>query len=199
MTTPRRTAGRLSATPAVLAISVLLAISGCGAHGSAGGSDFTTGKSGFDTAAIGSRKPAPDIAGKTLDGSTARLSAFHGKIVVINIWGSWCPPCRAEAPGFETVFEKYRGRGVQFMGINTRDLSTRQGQRFEEQFHITYPSVFDPYGRQILRFPKGSLNPEDIPSTVVVDRDGRIAARAIRPLGTQDLEGMLSQVLAEQR
>jgi peroxiredoxin len=191
------TAGRRPAVLALLAVTALLGTAGCGSGKGSAGSDFTAGKSGFDTAAPGSRKPAPDITGRTLKGGTLHLSAFRGKVVVVNIWGSWCPPCRAEAPGFETVYEKYHDRGVQFVGINTRDLSVKQGQRFEDRFHITYPSIFDPDGRQILRFPRGLLNLELIPSTLVIDRGGRIAARAIKPLGQQELGDTVAQVLTE--
>jgi peroxiredoxin len=193
----RSGAGRLPAILAVLSTAATLVLTGCGAQRSAGRSNFSVGQEGFDLAALGSRDPAPSIGGKTVDGGTVNLADFHGKVVVINIWGSWCPPCRAEVSGFETAYTKYRARGVRFMGINTRDSSMSQGKQFEKHFHVTYPSVFDPYGKQILRFPKGTLNPQFIPSTVVIDRHGDVAARALVPLGTDALEHLLDKVLAE--
>lgn len=198
MTARHTRAGGLPALLASAVCSVLvLALGACDGGGSSGGGAFTVNGAGFDTAAAGHRQTAPDITGPTVDGGTVHLSDFSGKVVVVNVWGSWCPPCRAEAPDFGTTYEKYRDRGVQFLGVNTRDPSPGQARQFEKRFHIPYPSIFDPPGRQILRFPKGTLNPQFIPSTLVIDRKGDIAARALKPLGGDALEQELNAVLAE--
>lgn len=181
--------------------AAMLVATGCSsaggtANGSAG-AGFVSGEGGVDTAAVGSRHAAPDIAGKTVDGKQVKLSDYRGKVVVVNVWGSWCPPCRLEAKGFQQVWSAYREKDVQFLGINTRDTSVDNAAVFEKNYGITYPSLYDPDGAQILRFPKGDLNPQFIPSTLLIDRDGKIAARAIKALAREDLEAMIKPVLAE--
>ncbi|GAA1069190.1 MULTISPECIES: TlpA disulfide reductase family protein [Kitasatospora] len=195
-TTRRRT--RLAAT---LGAAAALALTACSSGTSDGGGQagFITGKAGIATAAPGSRTPAPAIDGKTLDGKPVALADYKGKVVVLNVWGSWCGPCRAEGKNLQEVAQKYQDKGVQFLGINTRDVDPANAIRFEQQTGITYPSLYDPDGTQILRFPKGSLNPQSIPTTIVVDREGGLAARAMRALSTEDLEKMITPVLAEQK
>ena len=113
------------------------------------------------------------------------------------MWGSWCAPCRAEAPNLVKVSEDLADQGVQFVGINTRDTSTRPAVAFEEQYKVDYPSLYDPTGKLLLRFEKGSLNPQLIPSTLVVDRDGKLAARTQQALSEEKLRKMLKPILAE--
>lgn len=175
--------------------AALLALTGCSGGGSAS-SGFVAGKDGVDTVAAGHRSAAPALSGKTVDGATVSLADFAGKVVVVNVWGSWCPPCRAEAPGFEKVHARYAGQGVKFLGINTRDASVSQAKSFEKHFGITYPSLYDPYGKQILKFAKGTLNPQNIPSTVVVDQHGDVAARSLSPLSEDALAAMVEDVVS---
>lgn len=113
------------------------------------------------------------------------------------MWGSWCTPCRAEAKNLQAVSEKLKGQGVRFVGINTRDTNTTSAINFEKEFGVTFPSLYDPTGRQMLRFKKGTLNPQLIPSTLVIDRSGKIAARALMALSEDTLTGMIKPVLAE--
>jgi len=185
---------------AALSAAAALALTGCtsGSSSSDGQTGFVTGKGGLDTASAGHRQDAPAISGATLDNGKAALADLKGKVVVLNIWGSWCGPCRAEAKGLQEVSQKYKDQGVQFLGINTRDTDPANAVRFEQNFGVTYPSLYDPDGTQILKFPKGSLNPQSIPTTIVVDRDGKLAARAMRALSAEDLETLLKPILAEQ-
>lgn len=192
----RRRAVLLAATAAVAALS----LSACGSEGTAGGSGdtkFITGDNGVDTVAKGKRDKAPELSGRTLDGKELSTADFRGKVLVVNVWGSWCAPCRAEAKNLQRVAEKYADQGVQFVGINTRDTSTTAALNFEKEFGVTYPSLYDPTGKQMLRFGKGTLNPQLIPSTLVIDREGRIAARALMALDEETLTGMIKPVLAE--
>ncbi|GHH80066.1 hypothetical protein GCM10018781_59500 [Kitasatospora indigofera] len=189
---------------AAVAAAAALVLTGCSSSGSSGSGDaqtgFIVGKGGApDTAAAGHRKDAPDISGTTLEGTKVALSDYRGKVVVLNIWGSWCNPCRAEAPNLQSVWDAYKDQGVQFLGINTRDIDPANAVRFEQEKGVTFPSLYDPDGTQILKFPKGSLNPQSIPTTLVIDRDGRLAARAMRALEAEDIEAMLKPVLAEQK
>lgn len=193
------TTRRRISSAAALGAAAVLALTGCtsGSSSSEGQAGFITGKGGIATVRTDSRTAAPDVTGKDLRDKPVSLSDYKGRIVVLNIWGSWCGPCRAEGKNLQEVSQKYQDKGVQFLGINTRDVDPANGLRFEQQTGITYPSIYDPDGTQILRFPKGSLNPQAIPTTVVIDREGRIAARAMRALSSDDLEKMIAPVLAE--
>ncbi|CBG70947.1 TlpA family protein disulfide reductase [Streptomyces sp. LBUM 1478] len=186
----------LSAGAAALVLT-LSACAGGGIEGGGGQTGFITGSDGIATVKKGDRDTAPDLSGKTIDGDRLDLSAYKGKIIVLNVWGSWCAPCRAEAPNLVKVSQDLAGRGVQFVGINTRDTSTRPALAFEEQYKVTYPSLYDPTGKLLLRFEKGSLNPQLIPSTLVIDREGKLAVRTQQPLSEEKLRKMLKPILAE--
>ncbi|MFI9784600.1 TlpA family protein disulfide reductase [Kitasatospora sp. NPDC051984] len=193
------TSSRRARLTAALGAATALALTGCSSSGSGAGSvGFITGKGGIDTAAAGHRVDAPDISGTGLDSTALKLSDYRGKVVVLNIWGSWCSPCRAEAKGLQESSQKY-GDQVQFLGINTRDTDPANAVAFEKNFGITYPSIYDPDGTQILKFPKGSLNPQSIPTTIVIDKDGKLAARAMRAMSSEDLDKMVEPVLAESK
>lgn len=172
---------------------------GSKSSGSAGG-NYVVGKGGISTVAKGERDAAPKLDGATVDGKTLDTTELKGKVVVLNVWGSWCPPCRAEAPGFAKVSKELAdaGKDVAFVGINTRDNSTQNATAFEESYGITYPSLYDPDGKLMLRFPKGTLNPQAIPSTIVLDKEGKIAARTLIAVSETQLRSMIDPLLAEQ-
>lgn len=194
--TSRSRAALLSAGAAALALT-LSACAGGGIEGGGGQTGFITGSDGIATVKKGDRDTAPDLSGKTIDGEQLDLSAYKGKIIVLNVWGSWCAPCRAEAPNLAKVSKDLADEGVQFVGINTRDTSTRPAVAFEEQYKVEYPSLYDPTGKLLLRFEKGSLNPQLIPSTLVIDREGKLAARTQQALSEEKLRKMLQPILAE--
>ncbi|MEU9212226.1 TlpA disulfide reductase family protein [Streptomyces sp. NPDC048415] len=196
---PNRTRSR-AALLAAGAAAAALVLSACGSGGTSGGAgntNFVAGKNGVDTASKGSRAAIPDLSGKTIDGKQLDVRDYKGKVVVLNVWGSWCGPCRAEAKNLERVFQSTKDQGVQFVGINTRDTSTGPAKAFEKEQGITYPSLYDPTGKLMLRFKKGTLNPQLIPSTLIVDRDGKVAARTLQALSEETLRKMLDPVLAE--
>ncbi|MCX5205014.1 TlpA family protein disulfide reductase [Streptomyces sp. NBC_00237] len=200
---PRRRSTRTSRT--ALAVSAVvagaLALSACSGEGNApsggGGTNFVAGKGGIDTVPVADRTPAPTIDGKTLQGEDLDLASYKGKVVVMNIWGSWCPPCRAEAPTFAKVAKELKGKGVEFVGIDARDPQKDQAIAFEKDAGIEYPSLYDPDGKLMLRFPKGSLNPQGIPNTLVIDKEGRVAGRSLAALSEKKLRQMIDPVLAE--
>jgi thiol-disulfide isomerase/thioredoxin len=191
-----RSAAAAAAGAAVLAPVLAACSSSTGS--STDQSHFVSGSGGITVVKPADRKAAPDLSGRTIDGSQASLAAYRGKVVVINVWGSWCAPCRLETPNLVAVAKADRAKGVQFLGINTRDLETGPAVAFEKHFAVPYPSLYDRDGTLLLRFPKGSLNAQAIPSTLVIDRQGRIAARALKPLSEDDLNRMIDPVLAEQ-
>ncbi|MEV7354344.1 MULTISPECIES: TlpA disulfide reductase family protein [unclassified Kitasatospora] len=192
---------RVAAAAATVAAAALV-LTGCSSSGSSGSGE---GQVGFVTVKgtnlskvdTGKRGSAPDISGETLDGGQTKLSDYHGKVVVLNVWGSWCGPCRAEAKSLQAVSEKYKDQGVQFLGVNTRDSDKTNAVRFEQEQGVTYPSIFDPAGTQLLKFPKGSLSLQSLPTTLIVDRDGKLAARAVGGTTQDALESILQPVVAE--
>jgi peroxiredoxin len=193
---------RLPRRAALLTAAALLALSGCGGM-SAGGKSSGDGKgyvdsdnSGIVRAKTGDRTAAPKVSGQTLEGKDISLADFKGKVVVLNVWGSWCPPCRAEAADFQQAHTEPAAKGVQFLGINTRDATQDNALAFTNSKGITYPSLWDPDAREILKF-TGNLNPNAIPSTLIIDREGRIAARVLRAVTIEELRSMIDPVLNE--
>ncbi|HEY7177275.1 MAG TPA: TlpA disulfide reductase family protein [Micromonosporaceae bacterium] len=119
------------------------------------------------------RPAAPAVTGTLLDGTKFNLADDRGHVVVLNFWGSWCADCRVEANNVQSVHEATAAQGVEFVGVNIRD-EMDPANAFEQAFHITYPSIFDPTGRVALQFRQ--VPPTAIPSTIVIDANGRIAA-----------------------
>ncbi|MBB5788014.1 redoxin domain-containing protein [Jiangella mangrovi] len=142
------------------------------------------------------RQTAPEFGGELLDGGEFQLADAVGDVVVLNVWGSWCPPCRKEAPDLQSAYEALSPDGVQFVGVNVRDPGTRAPQQFEDEFGITYPSIYDPKSDALLAF-RDTIPPAAIPSTLVIDREGRIAARVLGPLGETTLTDIVREVAAE--
>ncbi|WP_319459684.1 TlpA disulfide reductase family protein [Micromonospora sp. RTP1Z1] len=150
-------------------------------------------KAGIVECAPDQRSTAPKIAGELLAGGNYDVSQARGQVVVLNFWGSWCAPCRAEADDLETTYQATKASGVTFLGINVQD-SKDKAVAFEEG-RVTYPSLFDPASRLALAL---DIPPNTIPATVVLDRDGRIAT-VIRAAVTQDgLRPIVERIAAEQ-
>jgi thiol-disulfide isomerase/thioredoxin len=141
------------------------------------------------------RADAPDLSGETLDGDQLALSVMRGDVVVLNIWASWCGPCRAEAPVLQQVHQDNRKRGVQFVGIDISDQDA-SALAFESSFGITYPSWADRDGLMQLAFSEVAPSVY-LPSTIVVDRDGRIAARILGGTDYGQLTDIVDKVAAE--
>lgn len=178
-----------------------LVLSACGEGGTSGGggqTNYIAGNGGISTVPKRDRQFPNELKGETLDGKQLDIADLKGKVVVMNVWGSWCPPCRAEAPSFAKVAKEAEAEGVQFVGINTRDSERGPAIAFEKDYGIEYPSFHDPIGKLVLNgFPKGSLSPQTIPSTIVLDRDGKIAARALKALNEEDLRNLIAPLVAE--
>ncbi|MCX2933213.1 TlpA disulfide reductase family protein [Mycobacterium sp. CVI_P3] len=127
---------------------------------------------------------------------TVSLKDFDGKVVVINVWGQWCGPCRAEATQLQQVYDQTRGLGVAFLGIDVRDNDITAPQDFVTDRKITFPSIYDPAMRTMIAF-GGKYPATVIPSTVVLDREHRVAAVFLRELLAQDLLPVVQRLAAE--
>jgi peroxiredoxin len=156
---------------------------------------FVAGTGVVTTVPPGDRAPAVDFGGPLLGGGDVELADQRGRVVVLNVWGSWCAPCRKEAPALQAVHEATRDQGVQFIGVNTRDTESG-AQAFVEQFGLTFPSVVDASGARLLAF-RDTLPPAAIPSTLVLDREGRVAARVLGEITEASLRDLVTDVAGE--
>jgi len=138
------------------------------------------------------RAAAPEFSGELLDGSDFESSFVAGDVVVINFWGSWCAPCRVETPEFQEVYDEVSSDGVSFLGINVKD-DRQLAQAFLRDEGITFPSVFDPRGEVALAFRDFPANA--IPSTIVLDRDGRVAAVYVASVEDEELRQVIDMLV----
>ncbi|MDN4175700.1 TlpA disulfide reductase family protein [Nocardioides sp. SOB77] len=143
------------------------------------------------------RAPVKPIKGELLDGKRFDSSALAGQVVVYNVWGSWCAPCRTEAPTLKQVSEESESLGVRFVGINVRD-NDAAARAFEDSYGIEYPSITTGTSGQALLAFGAALPPSAVPSTMVVDTQGRLAARIIGPADYTTLSTLVSDVVEEQ-
>jgi thiol-disulfide isomerase/thioredoxin len=162
----------------------MLALGACSAGGGGngdspvGGQNFVAGD-GTVTLLPPDRRPVPQpLRGPTVDGSTVDLATYRGHVVVLNVWGSWCAPCQKEAPELEAAYRQLQPKGVKFLGIDIRESGPQAAQAFQRTYGVTYPSLYDATGDSLLAL-RGVASPNAIPSTLVVDGRGRIAARIL--------------------
>ncbi|WP_022925508.1 TlpA family protein disulfide reductase [Serinicoccus marinus] len=141
------------------------------------------------------REEPVDLAGTTLEDEQWSLEQQRGKVVVVNVWGSWCGPCVAEVPDLvevETAFDE-AGEPVEFIGLNSRD-TVPNALAFQRKYDVPYPSLQDDGGRT--RAQLGSLAVAT-PTTLVLDGEGRLAARVSGEVDASTLTGMVEDVLAD--
>jgi thiol-disulfide isomerase/thioredoxin len=182
-----RGASRLLA--ALTAAAVVLTLGACtGSKESA----CTTNADGVIECPPDARTPAPPVKGELLDGTAYDLAATRGNVVVLNFWGSWCAPCRAEIDDLENMYKATKASGVDFLGVNGRD-GRDQAKAFQ-QGRVTYPSLFDPSGRLSLDF---DVPPNNTPSTIVLDRAGRIAVVVRNAIRREAFQPYVERIAAE--
>ena len=174
----------------VLLVVLAIALTGCGGGGTSSAEEsFVSGDGSTTFIKIADRKIAPAISGLTLSGTNYTYT--KDKVAVVNVWASWCSPCRAEAPILVSLANKYTN--VDFIGILTRD-NPANAEAFERRFKIPYPTVIDD---SILIGFKGSLPANAIPSTVILDKNGRVAARISGVITVASLTQLIERVSAE--
>ena len=131
---------------------------------------------------------APDFSVKLFDGATFRLAEQRGRAVVLNFWASWCPPCRAEMPYFETTYRAYRERGVDFVGVTVQD-DQADSQAFLKELSVSYPSGADEGNQIALRYQLTGL-----PTTVFINRDGIISRKWIGAISERQLLDLVEEL-----
>ena len=184
---------------AAAALACVLALTACSSE-SATAEDpappqlktLETGEDGL--IAVQDRQPAPVLSGTTLEGERLDLADLRGEVVVLNFWASWCAPCRAEAPALNEVAALTDDQGVQFVGVNVKD-ELDSARAFDRAQEVGYPSLHDQPGRLLLRFRK--IVPQTPPTTLVLDREGRIAAFFAGQVRISDLLGPVEKIAAE--
>jgi thiol-disulfide isomerase/thioredoxin len=185
----------------VLMATVVLAATGCEGGDIGGSTPLNSGQSFVGSSyqstyfKVGTRPKAPAVSGTTVAGAHLSLAAYRGDVVVLNFWGSWCAPCRDEAPTLGSLARQLQARGVRFVGVDIRDQPD-SALAFMQTFRVGYPSISDPGGLIALEF-RGTDPPSAIPSTIVIDRSGRIAARIIGAVTYDGLKALLTPIVAE--
>jgi thiol-disulfide isomerase/thioredoxin len=160
--------------------------------------NYTSSDGSITELAVSNRdEPVSFESSNTSDGSTIRSSDYVGSVLIVNFWFAACPPCRFEAPDLAELAAQYADRGVQFLGINVYD-DVAVANSFERDFDILYPSILDAEsGVARLAF-AGQLPPNGVPTTVIIDRQGRVASRLSGAiLDRAVFEEMIESVLAE--
>jgi thiol-disulfide isomerase/thioredoxin len=185
----------------VALVAVACALAGCstGKDAVSQGSDFEFVAPGGQTDILydGNRQPIPNLSGEDLmnPGKQISLADYAGKVVVVNLWGQWCPPCRTEAPEVEKLYQQEQAAGVQVIGYDVRDPDRSAPQDFVRDRGLTYPSIYDPSGRELLKLHGYPLNA--IPSTIVIDKNQRVAAVYLRPILATDLLPLVQRLTRE--
>jgi thiol-disulfide isomerase/thioredoxin len=191
--------GRAAAVAAALAAMLGLAACTASAGGQqaalGSGQGFVAGNPGT-TIYRGPEAPAvPAVSGTTLSGARLSLSAYRGHVVVLNFWGSWCTPCRSEAPALAALARRFQPAGVRFLGVDIRD-NPAAARAFMSNFGITYPSLNDPGDEVALAF-RATVPPGGIPTTLVISRAGRVVARVIGEASYAGLRHLIAEAAGQ--
>ena len=198
--TRRRRAAALAAP-----LIALVALTGCSGGNDladqwqeSGDKGYVSGDGSSLSIAPGERTEPVEYAGVTEHGEDFDSSETIGSVTVVNFWYAGCAPCRAEAPDLEAAYEEFSPQGVKFLGVNTRDESA-QARQFAEQFGVSYPSIMDVAGgRSVQRAFAGQIPLNAVPTTLVLDAEGRVAHRVLGQLaGESQLKTLINETLDE--
>jgi len=192
---------RARALVAIGVVGLSLLLTGCTSSDGLA-KDFGGGADDYNTGGAVSipekdRGEALDFTEKTVDGSTLSLADSRGEVTVVNFWYAGCAPCRAEAPILDGLHQDYSDKGVSFVGVNVFDQAATAAS-FEKKYGVDYPSVLDvDSGSARIAF-AGQVSPSAVPTTFVLDREGRIAGRIVGQLESKSiLNTLISETLAE--
>lgn len=175
----------------LVAAAAVLALAGCGGSSFHGSNDSNVdGTNTVQRIAVDDRKPAVTVSGTTLEGAALSTATWRGQVVVLNYWGSWCGPCVQETPDLKSAWAALQGKGVQFLGLDSQESATT-GKGFMDANGLTYPSLRWDGGRFLLALKGQVVAP---PTTVVLDAQGRVAARVLAPVSQATLVGLVQDV-----
>lgn len=179
---------------ALVVAACLLALVGCSDLSGTGSQGYLTGDGVPREIAVADRGDPVELEGEDLEGAAVDLADLRGKPVVVNAWASWCPPCRVEQPELNEAAEEL-GDQVTFLGINIRDPDVAPAQAYARSYEVPYSSIHSPDGEALLPF---SIPPRSIPSTIVLDAQGRIAATIMGRVPSKlTLTSIVETVLSE--
>ena len=197
---------RRTAPAFALALSAALLLAGCSGEGADLASQYQEGSdkgyvSGDGTSLsipVADRTEPVEFSGVDEGGATFGSADTAGDVTVVNFWYAGCAPCRVEAPDLVAAYDEYSDQGVQFVGVNTRD-QVAQAQQFSREFGIEYPSIMDNAGgRAVQRAFAGQVPLNAVPTTLVLDREGRVAHRVLGQLASaSQLNTLIDETLAE--
>lgn len=145
--------------------------------------------------AAGARKEPVAFTGTLFDGSTVDAKDYVGNVAVLNFWYAACAPCRVEAPDLQSLYTDFKSEGVEFLGVNVRDEKAT-AEAFERTFELSYPSIVDKDGGVLLAMTK-YVPPASVPTTLVLDKKGRVSARIMGVAEKGTLKALITSVLAE--
>ena len=137
------------------------------------------------------RKKMPEIVMPDLAQGTWKLSDHRGKVVLVNFWASWCPPCREETPGFVRLAAEYQNRGLDVAGVSMDD-SDAPVRQFVRSYRVTYPVLLPQANSPLL------AAIDSLPTTFLVDREGRIAKNYVGAVSAAVVKADVDRLLAEQ-
>lgn len=188
---------RLTAVLAALVAALILA--GCSSSPQSQNvpdSGYVSGDGSVESWAPEARETQVDLSGQSYDEEAIDLTDWRGEVVVVNFWYAACPPCRKEAPDLVELSEEYAAHGVEFLGVNhTDDVGTAQA--FERTFGIEYPSLHDDEAAGVAAM-QGVVPLRAMPTTVVLDREGQVAARILGLADPSTLRALIDEVLDEE-
>jgi len=188
-----RSRSRMRGTAGLVVVAVAVSLSACAADR---GRTPTASDGVVEVISAEDRRQVEPFTGKLLDGGDFDSTALAGKVVVYNVWGSWCAHCRTEAPVLKRVSEETRDLGVRFVGINVRD-NDAAARAFEDSYGIEYPSITTGTSSDAVLAFGPALPPSAVPSTLVVDTQGRLAARIVGPTDYSTLSTIVTETAAE--
>ena len=185
------------------AVAVVTLLAGCASdpladqYASGTTKNYISGQGTINEIPLADRADPVAFEGDTDAGETVSSADYAGDVLVLNFWYAGCPPCRVEAPDLEKLNASFAGEGVRFLGVNVRDQAA-QSLSFAEEFGITYPSVMDADDGNLLLAFSGTVAPNAVPTTLVIDKEGRVAARILGGIeGTSNLRTLINDALAE--